>query len=51
MLTPLTIDHIREILNRADAVVSEEHGLERVVCQDILEYLADLSDGDGIGLS
>jgi putative ATPase len=47
-LTPLTIDHIRQILQRASALVCEENGVEDIVSQELLEYLADLCDGDGI---
>jgi hypothetical protein len=42
------MDHIRVILRRADAVFCEENVVKGILSEEVLEYLADLSDGDGI---
>lgn len=48
VLSPLTTDHVQQILKRADAVLCEEKGVQGIVSDDIIDYLADLADGDGI---
>ena len=48
VLSPLTTDHVQQILKRADAAVCEEKGVQGIVSDEIIDYLADLADGDGI---
>ena len=47
VLSPLTTDHVRLILKRANRTLSEERNLQDIVSDEIIEYLADLADGDG----
>lgn len=48
VLSPLTTDHVRLILKRADAALCEARGVQGIVSDEIIDYLADLADGDGI---
>ena len=47
VLSPLTTDHVRLILKRANTALSEDKKVADIVSDDIIEYLADLADGDG----
>lgn len=48
MLSPLTTDHVRLILQRANVALCEDNGVHGIVSDEIMDYLADLADGDGI---
>lgn len=50
VLSPLTTDHVRQILRRAHATLCEDRGVEDIVSDEIIEYLADLADGDGMSV-
>jgi hypothetical protein len=43
----LTTDHVRLILKRANTALSEDKNIVDIVSEEIIEYLADLADGDG----
>ena len=47
VLSPLTIDHVQQILKRADAALCQDKGVQGIVSDEIIDYLADLADGDG----
>ena len=47
VLSPLTRDHILQILKRADAALCEDKGVDGIVSEEVMNYLADLADGDG----
>jgi replication-associated recombination protein RarA len=47
VLSPLTTNHIEQILKRADAALCEDKGVQGIVSDKIVDYLADLADGDG----
>jgi hypothetical protein len=51
VLSPLTRDHILQILKRADAALCEDKGVDGIISDEVINYLADLADGDGTPLS
>jgi replication-associated recombination protein RarA len=46
-LSPLTTEHVQQILKRADTALCEDKGVQGIVSDEIIDYLADLADGDG----
>ena len=50
VLSPLTTDHVRQILRRAHATLCKDRDVEDIVSDEIIEYLADLADGDGMSV-
>ena len=48
VLKPLKTEHILQILKRAEVALCEDKGVVGVVSDEIIDYLADLADGDGI---
>ena len=48
VLKPLKTEHILQILKRAEVALCEDKGVVGVVSGEIIDYLADLADGDGI---
>lgn len=46
-MSPLTTNHVEQILKRADAALCEDKGVQGIVSDEIIDYLADLADGDG----
>ena len=51
VLAPLTADHVRSILQRADTVSCEDKGVKDIVSTEIIQYLSDLADSDGNSFS
>ena len=47
VLSPLTTEHVKKILQRAHATLCEDNGVNDVVSDELIDYLADLADGDG----
>ena len=47
VLSPLTTDHVRQILKRAHKALCEDKGVQDIVSDELVDYLADLADGDG----
>ena len=47
VLAPLTTDHVKQILERAHHVLCDDKGVPDIVSNGIIDYLADLADGDG----
>jgi replication-associated recombination protein RarA len=43
----LTTEHITRILKRAAKELCEDREVEDVVSDEVIDYLADLADGDG----
>jgi putative ATPase len=48
VLSSLTTEHVRQILKRANIALCGDRGVEGVVSDEIVDYLADLADGDGM---
>jgi replication-associated recombination protein RarA len=48
VLTPLTTEHVVRILKRAEKTLCEDGGVEGIVSNEVIDYLADLADGDGM---
>jgi hypothetical protein len=48
VLSPLTTDHVRLILQRANVVLCEDKDVHGIVSVEIIDYLANLADGDGM---
>ena len=48
LLSPLTTAHITRILQRARSTLYEDKGVKDIVSDELIDYLADLADGDGI---
>jgi replication-associated recombination protein RarA len=48
VLSQLTTEHVRGILKRADKALCEDQGIQSLVSDEVIDYLADLADGDGI---
>lgn len=36
------------ILQRAEKTLYEDHGVDAIVSNEVIDYLADLADGDGM---
>ena len=47
VLSPLTTDHVKQILKRAHKAQCEDNGVQDIVSDELIDYLADLADGDG----
>jgi putative ATPase len=47
VLSPLTTNHVKQILQRAHRTLCEDKGVTDIVSDDLIEYMADLADGDG----
>jgi replication-associated recombination protein RarA len=47
VLSPLTTDHVKQILKRAHKALCEDKGVQDIVSDELIDYLADLADGDG----
>ena len=47
VLSPLTTDHVKRILQRAHTALCEDKGVKEIVSEELIDYLADLADGDG----
>jgi putative ATPase len=50
VLAPLTTEHVKQIIKRADEMMSLERDVKglQIVSDELVDYLADLADGDGI---
>src|SRR5271170_5669086 len=48
VLSPLTTDHVKQILTRAHTALCDDKGVQDIVSDELIDYLADLADGDGI---
>jgi replication-associated recombination protein RarA len=48
VLAPLTTDHVQKILKRAYVALCDDKCVQGIVSDEIIDYLADLADGDGI---
>jgi len=48
VLSPLTTDHVKQILKRAHTTLCDDQGVHDIVSDELVDYLADLADGDGI---
>ena len=51
VLSPLKTDHVRHILKRAHVTLCEDKAMQEIVSDEIIDYLADLADGDGISIA
>jgi replication-associated recombination protein RarA len=47
VLANLTTEHIKAILERAHQALCEDKDVEDIVSNELIDYLADLADGDG----
>jgi len=47
VLAPLTTEHVKQILERAHHALCEDNRIPNIVSNGIIDYLADLADGDG----
>jgi hypothetical protein len=43
----LTTAEIKTIMKKADGALCSESGVESIVSDQVVDYLADLADGDG----
>lgn len=50
VLAPLTTDHVKRILKRAYTALCEDKRVQGIVSDELIDYLADLADGDGMQL-
>lgn len=48
VLSPLTTDHVKQILKRAHMALCDDKGVQDIVSDELIDYMADLADGDGM---